>query len=55
MQTQVASSTTESEYISLSVALREVIYLQQMIWEVRSIARYLKTIVVLWRWPRFTS
>ena len=31
MQTQVALSTTKSEYISLSAALREVIYLQHMI------------------------
>ena len=37
MQTQVALSTTESEYISLSVALREVIYLQQMIREMRKL------------------
>jgi hypothetical protein len=35
MQTQVALSTTESEYLSLSTALREVIYLQQMIQEMR--------------------
>ena len=35
MQTQIAFSTTESEYISLPVALREVIYLQQMIQEMR--------------------
>ena len=35
MQTQVASSTTESKYIILSLALREVIYLQQMIQEMR--------------------
>ena len=35
MQTQVALSTTESEYISLSVSLQEVIYLQQMIREMR--------------------
>ena len=36
MQTQVALSTTESDHItSLSVALKEVIYLQQMIREMR--------------------
>ena len=35
MQTQVASSTTESKYIILSLALREVIYLQQVIREMR--------------------
>ena len=35
MQTQVALATTESEYISLSLALWEVIYLQQMIQEMR--------------------
>lgn len=35
MQTQAALSTTESEYTSLSTALREAIYLQQMIQEMR--------------------
>jgi hypothetical protein len=35
MQTQVALSTTESEYLSLSTALREVIYMQQMLREMR--------------------
>jgi hypothetical protein len=35
MQTQVALSMTESEYLCLTTALREVIYLQQMIREMR--------------------
>jgi hypothetical protein len=35
MQTQVALSMTESEYLSLSTALREVIYLQHMIREMQ--------------------
>jgi hypothetical protein len=35
MQTIVALSSTESQYLALSAALREVIYMQQMIREMR--------------------